>query len=46
MRVSSKSAANSQAMQSEVQKAVVDALLTLPPQMRAELAEASGAAKH
>ena len=35
-----------QAMQSEVQKAVVDVLLTLPPQMRAELAEASGAAKH
>ena len=35
-----------QAMQSEVQKAVVDALLTLSPQMRAELADASGAAKH
>jgi len=34
------------AMQSEVQKTVVDALLTLSPQMRAELAEASGAAKH
>jgi uncharacterized membrane protein len=35
-----------QAMQSEVQKAVVDALLALSPQMRAELAGASGAAKH
>src|SRR5437773_1404723 len=35
-----------QAMQTEVQKAVVDALLTLPPEMRAKLAEASGAAKH
>jgi uncharacterized membrane protein len=35
-----------QAMQTEVQKAVVDSLLTLPPEMRAKLAEASGAAKH
>jgi uncharacterized membrane protein len=34
-----------QSMQTEVQKAVVDALLTLPPEMRAKLAEASGAAK-
>jgi uncharacterized membrane protein len=35
-----------QVMQTEVQKAVVDSLLTLPPEMRAKLAEASGAAKH
>jgi uncharacterized membrane protein len=34
-----------QAMQTEVQGAVVDALLTLPPDARAKLAEASGAAK-
>ena len=35
-----------QAMQSEVQKAVIDSILTLPPEMRAKLTEASGAAKH
>ena len=34
-----------QAMQTEVQGAVVDALLTLPADVRAKLAEASGAAK-
>ena len=35
-----------QTMQREVQGAVIDSLLKLPPEMRAELAEASGAAKH
>jgi uncharacterized membrane protein len=35
-----------QAMQTEIQGSVIDALLTLPPEMRANLAEASGAAKH
>src|SRR5262249_18225884 len=34
-----------QAMQGEVQGAVIDSLLKLPPKMRAELAGASGAAK-
>ena len=34
-----------QAMQTEVQGAVVDTLLTLPPDVRAKLAGASGAAK-